>query len=69
MTRGRLGMGGRAPVDSYCGQAETYPCFCLCFGLLHKTRTTPRRRMTLHFSQRGRTDARTFTVCSLLGGG
>src|SRR5262249_23588462 len=41
-------------------------CLCLCRGSLQTTYTTPRRRTTLHFSQMRRTDARTFTVPSLL---
>jgi hypothetical protein len=41
-----------------------YPCRCLCRGLLHSTRTTPARRMTLHFLQIVLTDARTFILTS-----
>ena len=43
-----------------------YPCFCLCFGSVQITMITPRRLMTLHFSQRGLTDADTFTDCLVL---
>ena len=32
----------------------------MCFGLVQMIRTTPFRRMILHRSQRGLTDARTF---------
>ena len=32
----------------------------MCFGLLQMIKTTPLRRMILHRSQRGFTDARTF---------
>src|SRR5262249_20200026 len=37
-----------------------YPCRCFCRGFEHSTRTTPWRRITLHFLQMGLTDARTF---------
>jgi hypothetical protein len=36
------------------------PCRCLCRGFWQITRTAPPRRMTLHFSHMGLTDARTF---------
>lgn len=43
-----------------------YPWRCLCLGfLLQMTITTWWRRITLHPSQRGLTDARTFTCASL----
>jgi hypothetical protein len=38
----------------------------LCFGSAQITMITPRRLMTLHFSQRGLTDADTFTDCLVL---
>lgn len=38
------------------------PCLCLCFGFSQITRITPLRRMTLHFSHMGLTDALTFTM-------
>src|SRR5262249_14042434 len=42
---------------------QTYPWRCLCLGsLLQITITTPWRRITLQCSQRGFTDARTFTT-------
>jgi len=37
-----------------------HPCRCLCRGFSHKTRTTPRRRITRHFEQIGLTDDFTF---------
>ena len=37
-----------------------YPCRCLCFAFVQITRTTPRRRTTLHLSQIRFTDALTF---------
>jgi hypothetical protein len=37
----------------------------LCLGLLQMIRTTPFRRMILHRSQRGLTDARTFMTLTL----
>src|SRR6476659_6789373 len=43
-----------------------YPCLCLCLGLSQITRTTPLRRMTLHFGQIRLTDARTFMTSFLL---
>src|SRR3712207_3182401 len=40
-----------------------YPCRCLCLGfLLQIMRTTPRRLITLHHSQRRLTDARTCII-------
>jgi len=45
-----------------CPIALRYPCRCLCLGsLLQITMTTRSRRITLQCSQRGFTDARTFT--------
>src|SRR3954468_13577011 len=43
-------------------RAMDYPCFCLWRGFWQITRTAPWRRMTLHFSHIGLTDARTFTA-------
>src|SRR3990172_6585885 len=37
-----------------------YPCRCLWRGFSQTTRTTPFRRITLHFSQIGFTEGRTF---------
>jgi len=37
-----------------------YPWRCLCFGFSQITRTTPFRRMILHFSQIAFTDGLTF---------
>src|SRR4051812_2967868 len=37
-----------------------YPCLCLCRWFSQITRTTPRRRMTLHLSHTFLTDALTF---------
>lgn len=43
-----------------------YPCRCLCFGVREQiTRITPLRLITLQYSQRGFTDARTFILASL----
>lgn len=39
-----------------------YPWRCLCFGFSQMTRTTPRRLIILHFSQRRLTDGLTFTI-------
>src|SRR3954468_10030550 len=41
-------------------RAMDYPCFCLWRGFWQITRTAPWRRMILHFSHIGLTDARTF---------
>ena len=38
----------------------------MCLGLLQMIRTTPFRRMILHRSQRGLTDARTFMTLHIL---
>src|SRR4051812_37386839 len=43
-------------------RAISYPCRCLCRGLLQITRIAPWRRMILHFSHIGLTDGRTFTA-------
>jgi hypothetical protein len=40
----------------------SYPCLCLCFAFVQMTRTTPRRRTTLHLSQIRFTDALTFMM-------
>jgi hypothetical protein len=40
----------------------SYPCLCLCFAFVQMTRTTPRRRTTLHLSQIRLTDALTFMM-------
>jgi hypothetical protein len=37
-----------------------YPCLCLWRGFWQITRTAPFRRITLHFSHIGFTEARTF---------
>src|SRR5215210_7219524 len=37
-----------------------YPCRCLCRGFWQITSTAPWRRITLHFSHMGLTEARTF---------
>lgn len=37
-----------------------YPCRCLWRGFLHRIRTTPRRRTTLHLAHMGFTDDLTF---------
>jgi len=41
-----------------------YFCFCLCFGLVQITRTTPLLLMILHLSQICFTEARTFMILS-----
>ena len=43
-----------------------YPWRCLCLGFSHSTRTTPRRRTTLHLEQIGLTDDLTFIILSSL---
>src|SRR5262245_35277039 len=43
-------------------RAMCYPCLCLCFAFVQMTRTTPRRRTTLHLSQIRFTDALTFMM-------
>lgn len=43
-----------------------YPCRCLCRGFSHTTRSTLFRRMILHFSHIGFTDARTFMITPTL---
>src|SRR5947199_3977313 len=45
-------------------QFPPQPCRCLCRGFEQSTRTTPARRMTLHFLQMALTDARTFIARS-----
>jgi hypothetical protein len=42
--------------------ATRYPCLCLCLAFVQITRTTPRRRTTLHLSQIRFTDALTFMM-------
>jgi hypothetical protein len=50
-----------------CYGISHYPCRCLCFGVrLQMTRITPLRLITLQYSQRGFTDARTLISFSLL---
>ena len=44
-----------------------YPCRCLCLLISQITRTTPLRRMILHFGQRGLTDGLTFIFGIILG--
>src|SRR3954466_6167591 len=43
-------------------RAIDYPCRCLWRGFEQITRTAPWRRMILHFSHMGLTEARTFTA-------
>ena len=43
-------------------RAIRYPCLCLCFWFGQMTRTTPWRRITLHFTQIFLTDDLTFTM-------
>src|SRR3954466_806818 len=43
-------------------RAIDYPCRCLWRGVEQITSTPPRRRMILHFSHMGLTEARTFTA-------
>jgi len=46
-------------------RAIRYPCLCLWRGFAAQiTRTTPLRRITLHFTQIFLTEARTFTASS-----
>ena len=46
-------------------RAICYPCLCLCFWFGQMTRTTPRRRITLHFTHIFLTDDLTFTFLYL----
>src|SRR2546421_2397428 len=46
---------------------QSYPCRCLCFGLVQMTITDPWRRITLQLSQRALTEALTFNVSSSIG--
>jgi hypothetical protein len=45
---------------------SSYPCLCLCRGLVQMTRTTPLRRTILQFRQIFFTDALTFIVLSVI---
>jgi hypothetical protein len=59
--------GEHAPLYPYewLTISRCYPCRCLCFGVREQiTRITPLRLITLQYSQRGFTDARTFIVAS-----
>jgi hypothetical protein len=60
----RKRLPSRSATDRWAKEALVlYPCRCLCLGsLLQITITTPWRRITLQCSQRGFTDARTFTT-------
>ena len=58
---------GRIPLHSirlpaYCHQ----PCLCLCFGFSQMIMILPFLLITLHFSQIGFTDDRTFIPAPLL---
>ncbi|BDG62245.1 hypothetical protein caldi_33350 [Caldinitratiruptor microaerophilus] len=53
---------GAGSADLESAWSGVQPCFCLCFGFSQMIITRPLRRMTLHFSQMGLTDGRTFNV-------
>src|SRR5215510_9695803 len=54
----------RQPLPNLLTPACHHPWRCLWRGLLQITRTTPWRRITLHFSQRRFTEALTFMAVS-----
>src|SRR3972149_3606430 len=61
----RMRSGNAADGRSWTG---SYPCRCLCRGLSHITRITPRRLMILHFEQIALTDDRTFIFVPSVAG-
>src|SRR5918995_1717756 len=69
---GESDLGALVEWDVHPGDPRHQPCLCLWRGLEQITSTAPPRRITLHFSQIGFTDARTFIaplwVASYLAG-